>query len=81
MKQFIVLMAMVALGLFMYACIAGEGDSILTSLKALWRFEAMTGPYAAGAGAGGAGACGAGACGAGACGAGAGGADAGGGPV
>jgi len=58
-KQFIVLMAMVALGLFMYACIAGEGDSILTSLKALWRYEALTGPYSAGAY--GAGACGAGA--------------------
>ena len=42
-------MAMVALGLFMYACIAGEGDSILTSLKALWRYEALTGPYSAGA--------------------------------
>jgi len=73
-KQFIVLMAMVALGLFMYACIAGEGDSILTSSKALWRYEAMTGPYAAGA-------CGGGAYGAGAYGAGAGGAEANGGPA
>jgi len=50
MKQFIVLMAMIALGLFLYACIAGPDDSILSSLKALWRFEAETGPYAACAG-------------------------------
>ena len=49
MKQFIVLMSMVALGLFLYAAIAGPGDSILTGLKALWRSEILTGPYAGGA--------------------------------
>ena len=45
MKQFIVLMAMIALGLFLYASIAGDGDSILTALKTLWRNRIMTGPY------------------------------------
>jgi len=45
MKQFIVLMAMIALGLFLYACITGDGDSILTALKAFWRQRAMAGPY------------------------------------
>ena len=45
MKQFIVLMSMVALGLVLYACIAGPGDSILTGLKALWRSEALMGAY------------------------------------
>lgn len=48
MKQFIVLMSMIALGLFLYACIAGSGDSILTALKALWRHEILTGPYSGG---------------------------------
>ena len=45
MKQFIVLMAMIALGVFLYTCIAGGGDSVLTALKALWRNTAMSGPY------------------------------------
>ena len=45
MKQFIILMAMIALGLFLYACIAGDGDSILTALKAQWRHRAVSGPY------------------------------------
>ena len=45
MKQFIVLMAMIALGLFIYACVSGPGDSILTALKSLWRFEIASGPY------------------------------------
>jgi len=45
MKQFIVLMAMIALGLFIYYCIAGNNDSILSALRALWRHEALTGPY------------------------------------
>ena len=45
MKQFIVLMSMVALGLFLYACISGPGESILTALKALWRSEVLAGPY------------------------------------
>jgi len=45
-------MAMIALGVFMYACIAGEGDSIMASLKALWRHEAMTGPYRSSGGLG-----------------------------
>jgi len=47
MKQFIVLMSMIALGLFLYACIAGSEDSVLSSLKLLWRHEVMTGPYSA----------------------------------
>ena len=45
MKQFIVLMSMIALGLFIYMCITGPGDSTLTALKALWRSEILTGPY------------------------------------
>ena len=49
MKQFIVLMAMVALGLFLYACIAGPEDSMLSALKAIWRHEALSGPYHGGA--------------------------------
>ena len=48
MKQFIVLMGMIALGLFIYACIAGSGDSILTALKGLWRHEILAGPYSGG---------------------------------
>lgn len=48
MKQFIVLMSMVALGLFLYACIAGSEDSILSALKELWRHEIHSGPYAGG---------------------------------
>ena len=49
MKQFIVLMSMIALGLFIYACITGPGDSILTALKGIWRHEIVTGPYSGGA--------------------------------
>ena len=45
MKQFIVLMAMIALGLFLYACIAGPDDSILTALKLFWRHELLASPY------------------------------------
>ena len=45
MKQFIVLMAMIALGLFLYAAIAGPDDSILSSLKQLWRHELIASPY------------------------------------
>jgi len=45
MKQFIVLMSMIALGLFIYNYIAGTEDSILTSLKQLWRHEISAGPY------------------------------------
>jgi len=45
MKQFIVLMAMIALGLFLYASIAGTEDSVLSSLKALWRHELLISPY------------------------------------
>ena len=48
MKQFIVLMGMVALGLFLYACISGPGDSVLAALKALWRHEIVAGPYSGG---------------------------------
>ncbi|MCL2111367.1 MAG: hypothetical protein FWH32_03785 [Clostridiales bacterium] len=48
MKQFIVLMSMVALGIFIYAYIAGGGDSILTALKAIWRQEAVASPYSGG---------------------------------
>ena len=47
MKQFIVLMAMIALGLFLYACVAGPEDSILAALKGAWRHEIAAGPYAA----------------------------------
>jgi len=45
MKQFIVLMAMIALGLFLYAVIAGPEDSILSSLKMIWRHELEASPY------------------------------------
>ncbi|MDR3364375.1 MAG: hypothetical protein LBS91_05435 [Clostridiales Family XIII bacterium] len=48
MKQFIVLMGMIALGLFLYNCIAGPEDSILSALKTLWRHEILAGPYAGG---------------------------------
>lgn len=48
MKQFIVLMSMIALGLFLYACITGQEDSILSSLKMFWHQEALTGPYSGG---------------------------------
>ena len=48
MKQFIVLMAMIALGIFIYACVAGPGDSILSALKGVWRHEILTGPYSGG---------------------------------
>ncbi len=38
MKQFIVLCAMIALGLFIYDIIAGQGDgSIMSSLGDVWR--------------------------------------------
>jgi len=45
MKQFIVLMGMIALGLFLYACIAGPEESIFSALKQLWRYELLSGPY------------------------------------
>jgi len=45
MKQFIVLMSMIALGLFLYSCIAGPENSILSALKLLWRHELMASPY------------------------------------
>jgi len=45
MKQFIVLMGMIALGLFLYACIAGPEDSIMSALKLLWRHELLASPY------------------------------------
>jgi len=44
-KQFIVLMAMIALGLFIYVSISGPEDSILSSLKTLWRHELAASPY------------------------------------
>ena len=47
MKQFIVLISMIALGLFLYACIAGPDDSILSALRQLWRHELLTSPYSA----------------------------------
>ncbi|MDR3305985.1 MAG: hypothetical protein LBS85_08210 [Clostridiales Family XIII bacterium] len=50
MKQFIVLMAMIALGVFIYQCIAGPDGSILESLRALWQHELMRSPFAAGGG-------------------------------
>ena len=45
MKQFIVLMAMIALGLYLYAIIAGPDDSIMASLRGLWHSSAATSPY------------------------------------
>jgi hypothetical protein len=40
MKQFIVLIAMMALGLAMYGMIAGPGeDSMLSSVKGIWADE------------------------------------------
>ena len=45
MKQFIVLMAMVSLGVFLYLCIAGPEESIMASLKELWRHKIAYGPY------------------------------------
>ncbi|MCL1894986.1 MAG: hypothetical protein FWG03_00410 [Clostridiales bacterium] len=48
MKQFIILMSMVALGLFLYVCIAGPEDSVLAALKSLWRHEILAGPYSGG---------------------------------
>ncbi len=50
MKQFIVLMSLIGLGLFLYTCISGPEDSILSTLKMLWRHEILTGPYASGGG-------------------------------
>jgi len=47
MKQFIVLMAMIALGLFIYQCIAGPDQSVLTALAAQWHRDLATHPYAA----------------------------------
>ena len=49
MKQFIVLMGMIALGVFLYACIAGPEDSIFSSLKLIWRYELAGSPYSGGA--------------------------------
>ena len=45
MKQFIVLMSMVVLGLYLYVCIAGPEGSILSVLKQLWRYELVISPY------------------------------------
>jgi len=45
MKQFIVLMSMIALGLFLYNYIAGPEDSVMSSLKLLWRHEILASPY------------------------------------
>ena len=45
MKQFIVLMATIALGLFLYVSIAGQDGSVLATLKELWRYKAISGPY------------------------------------
>ena len=49
MKQFIVLMAMIALGLFLYACIAGPGNSVTGSLSRLWQHDLAAHPYRGGA--------------------------------
>jgi len=49
MKQFIVLLSMITLGLFLYAYIAGPEDSILASLKELWRQKIQMSPYHYGA--------------------------------
>ncbi|MDR1797467.1 MAG: hypothetical protein LBR44_08545 [Clostridiales Family XIII bacterium] len=47
MKQFIVLMAMIALGVFLYSCIAGPGDSVQSALAAQWKQDLARHPYAA----------------------------------
>jgi len=48
MKQFIVLMAMVALGLFIYQCIAGSDHSVLTALGDVFRHDLAVNPYRGG---------------------------------
>jgi hypothetical protein len=45
MKQFIVLMSMIALGLFLYICIAGPGDSVLGGLRLMWTHQLDASPY------------------------------------
>ena len=45
MKQFIVLMATIALGLFLYACIAGPENSVTESLSRLWQHDLAQHPY------------------------------------
>jgi hypothetical protein len=39
MKQYIVLMAMIALGIFIYGCITGSDDSLLASVSDVQRYE------------------------------------------
>ena len=46
MKQFIVLMSMIGLGLFMFAIIAGPGDSIINALRLMWAHQLGISPYA-----------------------------------
>jgi hypothetical protein len=46
MKQFIVLMSMIALGLFLYACIAGPSDSLLSGLRLMWAHQLDSSSYA-----------------------------------
>lgn len=43
MKHFIVLASTIALGLFIYSCVAGPEDSILQTLKEIWVQEAERG--------------------------------------
>jgi len=46
MKQMIVMLAMVVLGIFLYNLIAGKGDdSIAGALSDLWRYEIETRTY------------------------------------
>ncbi|GHU63825.1 hypothetical protein AGMMS49983_08170 [Clostridia bacterium] len=39
-------MSMIALGLFLYACIAGQGDSVLSGLRLMWAHQLNASPYA-----------------------------------
>ena len=45
MKQFIVLMSLVALGLFLFVMIAGPGDSVLGGLRLMWAHHLGISPY------------------------------------
>jgi hypothetical protein len=41
MKQYIVLMSMICLGVFLYGLISGDSDtSILSTLKSAWQYQA-----------------------------------------
>jgi hypothetical protein len=46
MKQFIVLMSMIGLGLVLYAFIAGPEDSVVSGLRLMWAHQLNVSPYA-----------------------------------